>query len=80
MYGRAKCIYDFPDVGKTLEIDGKRYCAVNGHENDVGGGPCATYIMREIPDYIIENQIGEGSHGTVWLFQKISIGFASFQY
>ena len=26
--------------------------------------------MREIPDYIIENQIGEGSHGTVWLGRK----------
>ena len=65
--GCAKSIYDFPDVGKTREIDGKRYCAVNGYENDVGGGPCATYIIREIPDYIIENQIGEGSHGTVWL-------------
>ena len=28
--GCAKSIYDFPDVGKTWEIDGKRYCAVNG--------------------------------------------------
>lgn len=57
---------DISNIGEIMEIRGKKYCLVGSYENDIGGGPCTTYLTREIPDYLIERQIGEGSHGTVW--------------
>lgn len=48
--------------------DGRKFKILRSYVNDIGGGPdgSISYIIKDIYDYSIEKQIGEGSHGSVW--------------
>ncbi|MCQ2181971.1 MAG: protein kinase family protein [Bacteroidales bacterium] len=59
--------YDESRIG--FHQDGRKFKILDSYVNGIGdGGLCGltSYIIKDIYDYTIEKQIGEGSHGSLW--------------